>query len=823
MNRLGWIVGFVAMIATLVSAASEDFLRVEIGRVVKQNDPAALIKGVEDVATKINAITDAMSREMLLMELWSQGGRRLGNLAETAKDSAALQEKAQKWLQQSLRLSKSLMKTLDEQLMEIEDELLETTKPETSTKWRSVAIRMNHTMYCDAWTRLGLAQLLTNETERKEMLTTAIDGFGAFTMKGYSTNPYVMDSFLGQGLALQKLGQPEKVIELLEQVKGNTPASYRQQYTFLRVRCCLDMGTVLQAEEAAEKYFQSRRGDRLTPIEVTIRLEQLKCLAILVKSAGAYAEKFQTRCNQIAKELTGLGPTWAKRVTEVTGKTYADPKQRFQEIQKRFAQKEYALVIQDCSVLLKNPETSATNRSMALYIRNCAYWNLKNYPKVFRDGETFIRQYPSHERISDVLERTLTAGQLSMKSSEGDEKVTAKEFEAFCEAMLKNVGSGEQGQKFYEALAQSLLRRQAYRKGEIVLKRAVAAGGGFLVRYQLVVCMYKQWENKAGETDGSDTSGIERLLAGQRESLLDFLRFTNEKKLTEEQQRCRDVAIGIAVGVAQQYLAMEKQKDVQAWMSELQTFPEFGRQSPAWIQLEIASLLNQNKPDEVLQRVRELLKITSKESNAGAAEVLAAVLAPVQKQRDKLRRHGKQSEATDITRDLCSIYQFLVDVIDENNKKHNDKDGKKDQNEQSLLQEKEYAIRYNFSEELLSLQQYARAVTQYEWLRDNTDKTKSGAILEKLGTCYQKIKLYEKAIETWRILAKGLEPKSDEWYRAWYELIHSYRLDGQNDHAQRLLDFFLLKYPETLYGDWTEKFRALQGKSAASKESAPAS
>ena len=119
------------------------------------------------------------------------------------------------------------------------------------------------------------------------------------------------------------------------------------------------------------------------------------------------------------------------------------------------------------------------------------------------------------------------------------------------------------------------------------------------------------------------------------------------------------------------------------------------------------------------------------------------------------------------------------------------------------------------------MEQFALAASQYEWLRSKTDKAESGTILEKLATCYQKARLYAQAIEVWRVLAKGLDPKSDAWYRARYELIRSYRLDGQGGHARRVLDFFLLKYPETFQGDWAEKFRALQAELPAA-EPAPA-
>lgn len=794
-TRYRWVAVLILGMVTCVQASP--IIRKKINAIGALGDPRRVRDAKMECENLIAKIKDRNDRVVLRINMLNSAGRRMIALAVTvpADQQSIIRAKGRLWIDESLREAKTHLDVLLDRQAKIEDAFFEKYpkgKIEKVAPWRKVATQVYYVMYLEAWALLTKASTETG-LKQKQAYDNAADAFEPFIEQGFSTDAIIVDSYYARAMALEKLGKYDDVVKLLSAVKGRLPQSYRLQFALLNARALRQRGQFGKLANIATNYFRSRRSGRLSALEVQLRLEQLRAVVALSPKAGSAQAKLR---DQIDKELSKVSEAMAKQVSQILGREHVDLTKHVLKLQHIFAQRQYEQAIRDATNLLQNPlMTSNPNVKLVRYIRNCAYWNLRKFYDAYRDGASFLKSYPRSKYRNSVFERTVIAAERSF-SSTATPRVQSEEYKKLLRAYTTQFYKADQQIRLRQALARLLMEQKKYLQAESELKKVIQLDKGFAPRYQYALCIYQQWlPYVERELSTVETKLFKELLRRQDEALDVLYTLQDEDKVPAAQKKYMKTTEQLTLGLVRQYVAMKEMESADRWLKKMRQNLSVNTNDANWVHLRIMRLLDAEQIDELFLLVHKMMRMAKSNPPGRTVPVLLTVLSPLRKERERLIKADELQKAKGISSEILSIYELLVKNVE---------------TPKSPLKSQEQAIRYSYCKELEASGYFARATRQYEVILKNTPKDKSGTILRDLANAYRSSKQYLKSIDVWRVLLKGLPVHSGEWFQARYELIRTYQLAGELAHARKLLDFYMMKYPNELTGPRATIWKQLQ-------------
>jgi len=708
-----------------------------------------------------------------------------------------------------LRLLDEFDRLQEEGLAEIDrlEKRLGDKDPSKNRAWRGLNGYVARINYATAWTHRDLGRAVQDAAGRKAHLEKAVEAFADFTGDEWSGNPIVIDCFLGQAVCLHELGRHAEVVELLKPhaariagaAAGSKALAFRQLLAVL-VKALQQQNAHLDAEEALERYFNGRPADQpLDAFDLALALDRARGLQRLSDPAAnpQHHAALAKRLDALARRVYAHGDPWRMRMAKLLGK--AGPGTVFgwmDQSRTHFDAKRYREAFESATKALAaagNDEHGSLLLPDLRYMRLASAWNGEKWREAFDAGSEFLQHHRADRRAGDVCDRTLRAGMKALEAVD----VTTRPGTAAVRAMLNF------GEKHFPKLpevgkvpwhrANLLLMDGEYAQAEELLKQVGSDSPVYRnALYGLALATYKQAEALAELPSPNETQLV--ILLTKLASVVERFAAAAPDPWPSAQRPLAQGTTQVALAGARLWLSRPKPDTaaVLALLGRLDTMKGvIGEAAAGQLRtLRVEANLRAGKIEDVARFVEDLL--AGGDEAKARYRVFAAVADPLEKQRERLAAERDADGVARLDTLLLRLYEALAAYA---------RDAK------DLQQQ--VAVRRRLGHALQRLGRHADAIEHYEWARPHVPVAEAGGLLKRLAIAYEHANRHRDALPLWRMLAKGLKERSEDWYEAYYHLIRGYARTNRKDRARRTLRLLKLRYPAIRSRSWRKKYNRL--------------
>jgi len=727
-----------------------------------------------------------------------------------APDDAAPREEARRALLRALDGYDKLLKVAEDKA-----ELLESQRggeADLAAAYAQIA-RANYAM---AWTEYSLGLAVPEEKERQEYLETASDRFARVVGEQYPTDPLpssetsdayrkraiVADCFLGAALCLAELKRPADVLKLLEPTSAaNTPRNVYERMTLLRIKAHQASGAHREAATVATQYFDALKPEhKLGTVELQAAIEWARSLIALAKDDAGQRGQAAKRLDEIRKLVSPCGGYWVTTLADLRGEAGAGGAtsyRRLVEARELFdAQKfEEALDAALKGLAAATKDTEAGLLADLRYTRTAACWNLKRWLDAHRAAVDFLQHHPNERRAAETCALALQA---ALKARGARPPLDAAEFLQFLDLAEKRFPDHPELKKAAWYRASLLLEAKRYDEAEKILQAVPPTSPiSRMALYGLALAAHDRAKALL-ETKKADPETLATHYAHMAAAATRFIKATEgDETLPEDQRPFAEAIVDIAVAAAGGLLDLPS-PDYKAALDLLDSVRGWRHAGQRAVDeqqaLRIRACVAMGNFDGALELIDVALARDAR--SAHLAHALATIVDPLEREYERLEREGKTPLAEGLARRLVDIYTRLLLYVQADRAKAGG--------------ESELNIRRRLARNQVRIRHYGRALPHCEWVLERLPKEKAGDMLRGAALGREETQSYDKAVEAWRDLARGLPRNTSPWFEAHYHLILCHHKAGRDDHAARLMAFFRLQVHDIADEAWKRQFEALE-------------
>jgi tetratricopeptide (TPR) repeat protein len=128
------------------------------------------------------------------------------------------------------------------------------------------------------------------------------------------------------------------------------------------------------------------------------------------------------------------------------------------------------------------------------------------------------------------------------------------------------------------------------------------------------------------------------------------------------------------------------------------------------------------------------------------------------------------------------------------------------------------AMRRRLAHALFRLRRYQAAIREHDRLLESAANQQSAGVLREMALSYEGLGQWDRALERWRTLDRGLSEASEGWFEAKYHVVTCYDRLGERPHAIKLLEYLRLRHPTIAFDHWQQTFSQLADQWGAPNE-----
>ncbi|MBE3070443.1 MAG: tetratricopeptide repeat protein, partial [Planctomycetes bacterium] len=526
--------------------------------------------------------------------------------------------------------------------------------------------------------------------------------------------------------------------------------------------------------------------------------ERARALAVLAgdKADPAGSGAFRARLDAVKRAVYGCGDPWAAELAKVLGEPPPPSATRhLGEAVARYKARRYkeALAAADAGLGIGKAGPVAVDLQ---YIRVASLMSLERWRDGHLAAAEFLRMAPKDPRSPDVCRRALDAGLKALKADPPLELDAFDRFLTFAQTAFADVAEVRDAPWIR---ASQFLEAGRYREAERVLRDIAPSSPLYLrAQYGLALAAYRQAEGLLeGDTPDPAAAAVHlgRAVAATRR----FIDAT-PTRVPESDQPVAEQVAAIAMAAGQRLLGLPNADPAaaEALINRLDGWRVLGNPADRpHDALRLALALRSGRIDLALEQANDFMN-RARPRDARVVGTLLGAADPFESQSARLCREGLPAEAARIDATLRRTYEFLLARA-----------GKADD---AALRDQVVTIRRRLGHVLVRLGRPGDAAVHYEWVLANSPREKAGDVLRGLALARETLRQYDKAIESWEVLAQGLKAEADGWFEARYHLVVCHWEAGRWDHARRLMAYFRLRHPEGAPGRWKKEFETLHEK-----------
>lgn len=674
--------------------------------------------------------------------------------------------------------------------------------------------------YSIGWSLYYLGLIAADEKAGREKFETALERFSGFISPGFRENALVADVFFGAGLCLYEMGLYEQVRELLDERiirPDNTDRQGFANITRLRVRNYQAMDMHYFAALAAGYYldgFTPKAGqEEQEPAELDIFYLRVKSLAQAAVHSGSRSiqKKSRKELTELTEEiLLGRDPRRLAILSIFRDVGYDSPAVVLNEAREIYNAGDYRRCLAKINELSEAELASQWLRE-AIYLRILCSVRLEDRPETVLAYLEYIDRFPEDQLSAELVRSVIGAGLDAVRKGR---IVLLPDVEKVLGVFAGRYPQAADEQAWYRALLAVYLDKAEQALGH--LKRISDAGAfGLRAKYLKAYVLYGQlvgeinkaqsrtvlgssggdgWFVKAASVDTDKLDEVADLLSA-------FCR--GDHGLVEE-----DICKGVyRLGAGHLRLCLLESVRVEIGPQERQLWEDLN--GLACAELNTAEVFDiaagtagaVGNVQEFNRLVAQVESWTLKNLLAGIRGVHYLLDYELGSSESMETMFGLEMEASERLEDSPSqIFQAAETFCEKAVKEARDR--KQAEGLAVLLQAaRAYRRIQNPEAALVILDSIEQEVAGRQRLIYSIERA---LVHESLGR-------YERAIESWRYLARRLEPGSDGFCLAQLKRIMACFAANQPRQAQKLLENYRLRYFDMTLSPWQEQFEALRG------------
>ena len=726
-----------------------------------------------------------------------------------------LRDKARKPLLRALDRYVKLQKECEDELDAIENRLGRKTARENSD-WKRIKGYISRANYDMGWTEHSLGVSFEKGAERQKHLENADTKFVAFTARGYTNNPIVVNCYVGRVKCLYELGRSFEIPELINPKELNeriipklrkdaTPENiYLQKIKVLTLFLlkAYEATDRIALEDTAADYLDELHNDHtydgLDLQMALVRLSNLRFLCESKHTPETLRDNYKKTLRKTKALLRSHGTEWSKKAEEALGQPVGGGLSDIVEkANEHFDNRDYETALELTEEGLKDvtEESDPVVVAHLRFIKAAIYWNQKAWRKASLTALDFLQHHGNDDRASETCSRALRAALNAKPPLPADEfgkiqrfaKENFPDLDALAEVPWYRARMLVEAKKYAEA--ESLL--EEIPETSPLYRRAL---------YRRAFAAYKQAEDE-GPGDEKNAVAVQKLLERSAAAVRRFIAVAPQD--AEPSEADRELAGGVrdvAMATVERMLLLPKpdHKAAAALLEATKRLDGKNNVEGRRMALHIAIYVASGDFDKAADLIDDLLEKDPGANEKHTVRTLAGIAGPLEAQYDRLTRAGETKPAERVGDALLRIYPVVLTSV----KRSKDKD--------ALSQEA--SVRRCLAKALLRTGKHQQALPHYRWAEKKVPRKEAGDVYRGLAVIYEKTREYALAIEYWRKLVGGLKKETDGWFEAKYRLIDCLRLDGRADYAKEVLDYFIEQCPPDKLGPWAKKFSDLQRK-----------
>lgn len=722
-------------------------------------------------------------------------------------------ETARQYLRQAQDQYEKLLGEYSDKAEKIRDDLAG-ADPNTNPEFKNVWFRILGTKYWLAWTAYNLGMSEESTREREGYFSQAIEQFKAFTTEAYKED-VVKQCFRGQAMCLLEMRKPAEALDLLkEATEANTPPELYHQIAALRFKAYQSLPSadaMQQADAFAQGYFDSRKpAPGLDDTELRMAVEWAQYLATQTdpKTNPASYQAYKTRLDKVARLVVPYDNPWKAAVEALTKtRTTSPAMDRLVNARRNYDARQYREAVAEAQQGLlvppkdENPQTFADLRYLIL----ASYWNQKEWRSAHLAACDFLKAHKADSRArGDVCTRAFQAG---LEALSAQPPLTQAEFQTFLDLADRDFRGVVDTQKAVYRQGFQMLQAKQFREAQRILAKVPVSSPSYrMAQYGIAYALFYESEGLAAQAK-HDPVAVAGLLKSASEALYQFM--TAPGQMSAEDEKTAANALNLAIIIGRRLLALpDPSPQVAATLVDrLDKWPWVGTQAAKKREaLRLAISVRTGNVADAIKRVDGLLA-KQDPTDSDLAQALNAVADPLEAHYDRCVRQNDAATASAVAERLMGIYSFLYSYSA--------------RGRDAASTEQTLATGRRLAHWLLRLERYDPAIQQYTWLLQKVPANKAADLMRGLALAYEAKKLYDKAIEQWGPLSRGLTVGSDDWFEARYHLVNCHVLAGHDEQAKKLMQEFYLLYPKGTGGDRGKPFEALGRKVGVEPPTAP--